>query len=483
MRDGDEDSVTGNLYRFAMEKRESKKFMDEVRAFRVAPSGEKIIVRTGKDSFFATGTESVDDKKEIDLQGVAMAVDPVAEWRQIFNEGWRLMRDFVWDKEMSGLDWNGIRDKYAALLPRIATREDLNDLMGQMIGELATSHTYIWGGDHILKPEEIPTGLLGVDMVDDHGKYKIDRIYRGDPADAVPSPLLQPEVSARPDDYILAVNGKPIDAGRPFLAAFAKTAGRPILLTVSGTPAGPGRDVVVTPVANDAKLRYVDWVRRNRDYVAKNTDGKIAYLHLPDMSTSGLVAFSTWFYPQLDREGMIVDVRWNRGGFVSQMILERFRRHLLTFDDARWGGIYAYPYRTLNGPFVIITNQYAGSDGDVFPYAIQQEGLAPVIGKRSWGGVIGIRADKPLVDQGMITQPVYAMWDPKLGWSVENHGVDPDIEIEDLPQDIARGVDAQLDKAIEVVMKLREEHPPVKPAFGPKPKKNREAFQDELTAP
>jgi tricorn protease len=197
------------------------------------------------------------------------------------------------------------------------------------------------------------------------------------------------------------------------------------------------------------------------------------------MSRDGMVAFDTWFYPQLDREGMVVDVRWNGGGFVSQLILERFRRRVLAFDRARGGGTWTYPYRTLNGPFVVITNEFAGSDGDIFPAAVQLEGLAPVIGKRSWGGVIGIRADKLLVDEGFLTQPEFAWWDPRQGWSLENRGVVPDVEVENLPQGLARGVDAQLDRAIREVLALRERRPPLRPDFGPAPEKSRRAFEGE----
>jgi tricorn protease len=200
------------------------------------------------------------------------------------------------------------------------------------------------------------------------------------------------------------------------------------------------------------------------------------------MWQQGLIQFNTWFYPQLDREGMVVDVRWNGGGAVSQMIVERLRRRVISFDRARGGGISTYPYRTLNGPFVVITNEFAGSDGDIFPAAVQLEGLAPVIGMRSWGGVVGIRGDKPLVDGGLLTQPEFAWWDPKQGWSLENRGVIPDIELQNLPQDLAKGVDAQLDRAIQEVMKLHDLKPPVRPGFGPVRDRTRGAFAKEVDA-
>jgi tricorn protease len=236
----------------------------------------------------------------------------------------------------------------------------------------------------------------------------------------------------------------------------------------------------VSPAA-DRRLRYVDWVRTNRERVAEATDGKIGYVHLPDMGTSGLREFNRWFYPQLDKEGMVVDCRWNGGGFVSQMMVERLRRKIVSFDRSRGGGVWPYPYRTLNGPFVVLLNEEAGSDGDIFPYVCQYEDLAPVIGQRSWGGVVGIRNDKRLVDGGNLTQPEFAWWDAARGWAIENHGVDPDIVVENPPQEEGRGRDPQLESGIEEVLRLHVENPPVRATFeGTIPDKSRAAYRSEL---
>ncbi len=281
-------------------------------------------------------------------------------------------------------------------------------------------------------------------------------------------------------DHILAVNHRPLSAARPFCANLEGRAETAVVLTVNDTPEREGaRTVVVIPTGDEEVLRYVDWVRRNREHVAKITDGRMGYVHIPDMGTRGLVAFNTWFFPQLDKEGLVIDCRWNGGGFVSQTIVERLRRSVIGFDRSRGGGVWTYPYRTLNGPFVVLTNERAGSDGDIFPYVCQLEELAPVIGTRSWGGVVGIRSDKDVVDGGMLTQPEYAWWDPKKGWGLENRGVEPDVVCENLPQDLARGIDAQLDKGIEVLLERHKAHPPVQPAFGPPDRKTREAFRDE----
>jgi tricorn protease len=254
-----------------------------------------------------------------------------------------------------------------------------------------------------------------------------------------------------------------------------------VILTVNDAPSRDGaREVVVVPLGNERELRYSDWVRRNRERVAEQTDGKIGYIHIPNMMTEGLVEFNTWFYPQLDKEGMVVDVRWNGGGFVSQLLVERLGRDLLAFSLARGGDVSTYPYRVLNGPFVVLTNEFAGSDGDIFPQAVQLAGLAPVIGMRSWGGVDGIRSLRPLVDHGLITNPEVAWWDSKDGFRLENRGVIPDIEVPNLPQELARGEDAQLERGIAEVLRLHREHPPARPDFGDVRPRSRRAFRSEL---
>jgi tricorn protease len=304
---------------------------------------------------------------------------------------------------------------------------------------------------------------------------------RGDPADNVRSPLAEPGVAVAPGDLVVAVNRRVFEKGRPFLAAFENLGDKDVVLTVRSGQGGAPRDVVVHTLADDTGLRYADWVRRNREHVAEATGGKIGYIHIPDMGNDGMIAFDTWFRPQIDKEGLVVDARWNRGGNVSEIILERLRRHVLTFTRARGGTQFTYPVTALNGPFVVLANEFSGSDGDIFPAAVKLEGLAPVIGQRTWGGVVGCRcADKPMVDGGLLTQPEFAWNDPRGGWTIENHGVDPDIPVQTLPQELAKGVDAQLDRAIAEVMKLRAAHPPVKPNYTAVRPRSRQAFEHEL---
>jgi tricorn protease len=480
----DEGGAGGTLKMFDIEEEEEKDFAEGVTAFDLEAKAEKIAFQKKKGNIYVVKTGSAPEDKDLDdaklsLEDVVIELDPREEWEQIYYEAWRHMRDFYWNAQMSDVDWKDVRDRYATLLPRIATREELGDVLGEVIGELATSHTYRWGGDSGVKPTTVATGLLGADVKREGDHFKVVRIYRGDPADLDRSPLSEPGVNVREGDYLIAINHRPFAKDLPFEANFEGLADKEVLLTVNTKgSAGGAKDVVVTPLTSESRLRYIDWVRGRREYVAEKTGGKIGYVHLPNMGTQGLVEFNRWFYPQLDKEGMIVDCRYNGGGFVSQMILERFRRKVVSFDRSRGGGIYSYPYRTLNGPFVVVTNEQAGSDGDIFPYAVQMEKLAPVIGTRSWGGVVGIRDDKRLVDGGHLTQPEYAWWDPVRGWAMENQGVTPDIEVANLPQDAAKGIDTQMDRAIKEVLMLHAQNPPIKAAFGPEPPKSRAAFRE-----
>jgi tricorn protease len=468
------------LVAFDLEKRKTKAFMEGITSYRYA--GDKLAIFKKKELFVVdagkppSGDELGDVK--VPLSNMVVELAPQDEWRQIYDETWRLMRDFYWDANMGGVDWRAQRDKYRALLPRLGTRGELNDLLGELIGELATSHTYISGGDAGTEVTQVSTGLLGIDAVRRGAAYEVARIYRGDPADGVRSPLAEPGVDVRVGQFILAVNHRPFAAGQPFLAAFENLADKDAVLTVNTRPDGNGaRDVVVRMLGSERKLRYVDWVRRNREYVATRTGGKVGYIHLPNMGSDGLIAFDTWFYPQIDKQALVVDVRWNGGGFVSQRILERMRRKVVAVFHSRGGATSTYPVRTVDGPFVVLTNEYAGSDGDIFPTVVQLDKLAPVIGMRSWGGVVGIRNDKPLVDGGMPSQPEFAFWDPSHRWGTENRGVIPDIEVQNLPQDVARNVDAQLDRGLAELQKLMAQNPAPKRDFGQVPDRSRKAFE------
>ncbi|MFH1469211.1 MAG: S41 family peptidase [Pseudomonadota bacterium] len=476
------DGPTGSLMAFDWEEQEAEVYLSGVGGYELSLDGKKMVVSRGGGALFVVGTDGApgDDLSEaaVDTADVVLDLHPAAEWRQIYQEAWRLQRDFFWDAGLGGLDWEAVGDRYASLLPLLGCRDDLRDLIGELIGELSNSHTYVWGGDQGREQPWRSVGQLGAEVERVGDAWKVSRVYHGDPADNVRSPLAEPGVGVAEGAFLQAINHRPFPANEPFYAALDGLAEREVVLTVSDkAEGGHTRDVVVTPTGDDRPLRYADWVRRNREYVAAKTDGKMGYVHIPNMGTAGLVAFETWFYPQLDREGLVVDVRWNGGGFVSQLILERLRRTLVGYDRARSGGVWSYPDSVLNGPFVVLTNEFAGSDGDIFPMAVQVTGIAPVLGARSWGGVVGIRGDKPFVDGGLETQPEFAFWFPGRGWGLENRGVEPDIPVQNLPQDVAAGRDPQLDRAIEELQKLRAEGSWILPEFPPAPIKTREEYQ------
>jgi tricorn protease len=482
MNDASDSSGGATLVSFDLEAKEASDYLSGVYGFDVAPKASKVAVYLGPWQLYVLDAGGVGDMSQgqVALGDATIDVDPREEWKQIFNEAWRNERDFFWDAGMSGLDWKAIHDLYGSLLPRISTRYDLDDLLGEMIGELGTSHTYVGGGDRGVNVDWVPNGLLGADFARDGEAFRITHILRGDPADEVSSPLAEPGAGIKEGDYILAINHQPVRKDVPIEAMLQADAGKRVLLTVNGTPTDRGaRDVLVTPVYDDARLRYVDWVRKNREYVAAKTDGKIGYIHVPDMGGPGLVAFETWLYPQSDKDGLVIDVRWNRGGFVSQLLLEKLRRPILGYDLTRNGAVSPYPYAQRRGPFVVLTNNFAGSDGDIFPRAVQVEGLAPVIGERSWGGVVGIRGDKPMVDGGFLTEPEFAFWFRQGGWSVENQGVVPDIQVGWSPADAAAGHDTQLDAAIAEVLKRVKENPPLPYPTDPGTDKSRKAYERE----
>ena len=399
-----------------------------------------------------------------------MHIDPPAEWKQMFNETWRQERDFFFEKSMNGVDWAKERDRYAALLPYAADRYDLTYLLGEMVGELANSHTYVGGGDH---PDLHPVnlGLLGVDYELDAaiGYYRFKKIYQGENWDAaLRSPLTEPGVVVKEGDYLLAVNGRELKAPEPPNELFVNTAGQTVTLTVNSQPSETGaRQVLVKPIASEYALRQFDMVTSNRRKVDQATGGRVGYIYIPNMGGDGLNEFVKQFFPQIRKQGLIIDVRYNGGGFVDQLIFERLRRILAGMDSARNFASGTIPDVVFNGSMVCVTNEYAASDGDIFSYFFKKYHLGPLIGMRTWGGVRGIRGFVPLMDGGYITRPEFSVYGVNSEWVIENHGVAPDIEVDNTPDQVMKGHDPQLERAIEEVMKAIQQNPkhlPPRPA-------------------
>ncbi len=439
--------------------------------YEITANGKKMLVRDKRSyAMIDLPKGRIELKDKLDLSDLQLRIDRQAEWAQIFNESWRQMRDFFYAPNMHGVDWPAQREKYAKLLPHVATRNDLTYLIGEMISELHIGHAYVGGGERPQAPR-IATGLLGAELSRDEatGFYRITKILRGENWEkSTRSPLTELGVNAREGDYILAINGKSTAGMTNPYAALVGAAGRQVTLRLapsSDASDAAARDVVIVPIADEAPLYYTDWVLRNIDYVAKKTDDRVGYMHIPDMGPEGLNEFVRRFYPQLKKEALIIDVRGNGGGNVSPMIIERLRRELVMINLRRGGPPSANPSQMLLGPKVTLMDEYSASDGDIFPYRFREMGLGKLIGKRSWGGVVGISNSMPFMDGGDLRVPQFAPYSKDgKNWVIEGHGVDPDIVVDNDPAREFRGEDQQLDRAIEEILnELKTNNPKLPP--------------------
>jgi len=410
----------------------------------------------------------------LDLGRIRLEVDPAKEWEQIYLQAWRDQRDFFWDKELSGVDWKKVRDRYRPLLKKIGTRGELSDLIWDMQGELGTSHAYELGGDYPSGPY-YPIGLLGADLELDQrsGRYRIARICEGDPwMKGHGSPLLAAGVNAKPGEFLLAVDGVEVKAPDHPNRNLANRADVPVSLKLGPNPGAKGsREITLRPLGDETRARYRDWVVANRAYVSKLSEGRLGYLHIPDMGANGVIEFHRGLHTESGRQGLIVDVRFNGGGHASAIMIGKLARRPLGYSMRRSGPAAAYPDHAVGGPMVALCDELAGSDGDIFSQAFKMMRLGTLVGKRTWGGVIGINGMRRFVDQGLATQPEFAFWFKGIGWGVENHGVDPDIEVEWDPASWVAGKDPQLDRALEIALAQLEDDPGTVPEFGPSPKK------------
>ncbi len=469
------------LHAFDLTERKDKSVITGISRWWLSRDGSKILyeARTGP----GPGTYGIIDAKPdagqkigdgaLNLSGLRLEVDPPAEWRQIFNEVWRQERDYFFEASMNGVDWEAVRKKYEALLPHVASRYDLTYILGEMVGELSNSHTYVNGPEETgLHP--VAEGLLGTDYELDAatGYYRFKKIYPGENWDAESrSPLTEPGLNVKEGDYLLAINGHPLKAPQSPDELLVNTANQTTAITVNSKPTLDGaRTIAVRPLADESQLRMNDMIETNRKKVDAATNGRVGYVYIPDMEDAGLNAFVKQYYPQIRKEGMIIDVRYNGGGFVDQLIFERLRRVLSGMDSARnfeTSSGSTEPPAVFHGYLAAITNQYAASDGDIFSEFFKVYKLGPLIGERTWGGVRGIRGMIPLIDGGSVSRPEFSLYSLDSKWIVENHGVAPDIEVDDRPDDVVRGKDAQLDRAIQEVMKQIEAHPKTLPPVPP----------------
>ncbi|MBV9573040.1 MAG: PDZ domain-containing protein [Acidobacteriales bacterium] len=462
------------LHFYDLKERKDKVLIDDVKHFALSFDGSKVLYESethdGPHSYGIIDAKSESKKKvgdgALSLAGMRAEIDPPQEWKQIFNEVWRQERDYFFEPSMNGVDWPKMREKYAQLLPYVADRYSLTYIMGEMIGELSNSHTYVGGGDFPdLHPVNV--GLLGADFELDaaSGMYRIKKIYHGENWDShLRSPLTEPGVNVKEGDYLVAINGRPLHAPQDPYELLVNTANETTTITVNSKPSEEGaRNIPVKPIADEYELREMNWVESNRKKVEAASNGRIGYIYIPDMGPEGLNEFVKEYFPQIRKQGMIIDVRYNGGGFVDPLIFSRLRRVLSGMGSSRNTEPNTVPPNVFYGSMACITNHFAASDGDIFSYTFKQYKLGPLIGERTWGGVRGIRGNINLMDGGYITRPEFSRYDLNSKWVVENRGVQPDIVVENRPDQVVRGEDPQLQKAIEVVLKDIQEHPKTLP--------------------
>jgi len=456
---------TGTLHLYDLGARKDEVLAPNIDAYILTADKKKMLI--GGPNMFAivpAAGKPQPGQGRLNIDAIEVRVDPPAEWWQMFNEAWRINRDYFYDPGMQGADWKAMKAKYEGFLADVPCRADLNRLIQWMCSELSVGHHRVGGGDFPNQPKRVPGGLLGADYVIANGRYKIAKVYGGlnwNPE--LRSPLTEPGVDAKAGEYLLAVNGKDLRAPDNIYARFEDTAGKIVEITLGPNPDGTGsRTVQVVPVADESGLRNRDWVEGNLRKVEAATGGRVAYVYVPNTSTAGYIYFKRYFFPQADKDAIIVDERFNGGGSVADYYLDWLRKPLVAYWAMRYGADLRTPTATIQGPKVMLINESAGSGGDLLPWMWRKFGVGKLVGTRTWGGLVGILGFPLLMDGGMVTAPNLAIW-TEDGFVVENEGVPPDIEVEQTPKDVIAGHDPQLERAIQVVMEELAKNPPKKP--------------------
>jgi tricorn protease len=473
LKSGQLDRIAGEVTDFWLGRDHQSLLYRSGNRLRVAKAGEKLEEGDPARQSDKPGR----DTGWVDLDRVKVSVRPDAEWRQMFREAWQLQRENFWVEDMSGVDWDEVYDRYLPLVDRVSTRSEFSDLLWELQGELGTSHAYEAGGAYRQRPHW-KQGYLGVDWAVEgaSGGYRIAQVLEGDPWwPEATSPFNRPGVDVRAGDEVLAIGGTPVSAELSPPQLLVNRAGQEIPVTIRRGE-GPPRTVTVRALADERPARYRDWVQANRALVHERTGGRVGYLHVPDMMADGFAEFHRGFLAELDREALVVDVRYNRGGHVSALLLQRLARRRIGYGFPRRGVPEPYPVESPRGPLVAVTNEHAGSDGDIFSHAFKQLGLGSLVGKRTWGGVIGIWPRHRLADGTQTTQPEFSFAFDDVGWRVENYGTNPDIEVDIAPQDYAKGLDPQLERGIECALSALAQHPAHSPDPATRPRLGRPAL-------
>ncbi len=449
---------------FSRKDRKASTLVENCRSYALSQDGSKLLARAGSGyALYDAASKGKDSKKDVSTAGLYCERAPKDEWRTMFGEVWRRFRDYFYVANMHGYDWDALRKQYEPLIAHVAHRSDLNYLVGEMVSELNVGHAYVTGGDWE-RPERHSVALFGGRLEFDAaaGRYKLARILRGqNEEDRYRSPLTEVGVDVAVGEWVLAVDGVELRGDEDPYRLLRDKADRPVELTVNARPNLDGaRKVVFRPVDSETDLFYLDWVLANRERVDKLSGGRLAYLHVPDMGPDGIREFIKWYYGQARKEGLIVDDRGNGGGNVSQMLIERLRRVVLATDFSRNSDVTGtYPQVVFHGPMVCLINENSASDGDIFPWMFQQAKLGPVIGKRSWGGVVGITDHGPLLDGGVVNVPEFGHADANGQWAVEGWGVEPDIVVDNDPASVIAGRDPQLERGVEEVLEAIRRNP------------------------
>ena len=448
------------LVEFDLSDRQEKTIVDNATFFAPSADGKKVLVRNAQDWYIVDVKPAQKLEKKLATATMTLTVDPSAEWHQMFNDAWRIERDFFYDPGMHGVDWNGMRTRYGKLIDDAVSRWDVTFVLGELIGELNSSHTYVQGGQFENGPRR-NIGLLGADYSLENGAFCITRILDGGEWDnEVRSPLKRPGIRVSEGDFLLAVNGKPLDTSKDVGAAFEGLANTVVSITVNDKPTMAGaRTVLVKPLAEESRLRNLAWIESNRKRVADETHGRVGYVYVPNTGVDGQTELVRQYRAQTDKDGMVIDERFNSGGQIPDRFIELLDRPIRSYWKTRDGVVQQTPPVSNPGPKVMLINGWSGSGGDAFPFYFKEAGLGPLIGRRTWGGLIGISGTPALIDGGAVTAPSFAVFGTDGKWVVESHGVDPDVDVVDDPTQMANGVDPQLEAAIKTVMTAVEKAP------------------------
>ncbi|HEY9043637.1 MAG TPA: PDZ domain-containing protein [Rheinheimera sp.] len=458
---GSDEDNSSTLYRFDFEEKEAEVVKQGIANYNLSSDGKKLLLVSMPNKLEVGDAKTKPEAKAVSLAEVRSFIDPAQEWQQIFNDAWRMQKEYFYDANMHGIDWQAIYDKYQPLLKHVQRREDLNDVLVDMIAELQVGHNRIGGGD-VHQEGSSKAGLLGADFTISNGKYQFKTVYQGDRwSPFLKAPLNVPGASAKAGDYLLAVNGKPLSSSDNVYALLDNTLGKQVVLTIADDARGKNqRNIVVEPVANERELRLWHWVEHNRKLVNEKTDGKVAYVYLPNTADGGFYFFNRMFFAQTDKPAVILDERKNGGGQAANYITEILGRQFLSGWKDRDGLVFTTPGGGIYGPKTMLIDQDAGSGGDFLPWAFKRLKLGKTIGTRTWGGLIGISANPPMIDGGFHVVPFFRFYTPDGEWRVENEGVAPDIEVELDPIAVNKGIDVQLERAITHTLNELKANPP-----------------------